>query len=174
MTAVRLGLGQTDGRIAVSLNAPQWRGLETLQDTLQSVTFSATRTLPIGLPRLLNVVTVMVARGVNGVLQFETRRADSGGRVFAAEAASPLPISKGVWEALLSFSAGSGAEARPLNDIPVLRGIRTAYSATLLRVNSCRSLSIWQQGGGVCKPPLDQKLHEQGGFINCSTGVQRP
>ena len=108
MTAVRLGLGQTDGRIAVSLNAPQWRGLKTLQDTLQSVTFSATRTLPIGLPRLLNVVTVMVARGVNGVLQFETRRPDSGGRVFAAEAASPLTISKGVWEALLLSQRGPG------------------------------------------------------------------
>jgi len=50
----------------------------------------------------------MVARGVNGVLQFETRRPDSGGRVFAAEAASPLTISKGVWEALLLSQRGPG------------------------------------------------------------------
>jgi len=51
------------------------------------------------------------------------------------------------------------------------------YSATLLRVNSCRNPSIWQQGA-LHQPPANpsgsQKLHELAGVINCSTGVCSP
>ena len=49
--------------------------------------------------------------------------------------------------------------------VGLLWGPQSAYSATLLRVNSCRSPSVWQQeGGGLRQTPGGQKLHEELGY----------
>jgi len=66
------------------------------------------------------------------VLMSESPRADRGGGVLAP--------------------AGSRVEAGPLKDFCVHWGLQAAYSATLLRVNSCRNSSIWQQRR-LCQPP---------------------
>ena len=64
----------------------------------------------------------------------------------------PLPSSKRVW--------GAGLE---LSDFPVLWGLQTVHSATLLRENSCRSPSIWQQWG-LRQPPWGPEITWAGGY----------
>ena len=72
----------------------------------------------------------------------------------------------------VSFSTGVRAEPRLLNDFSVLGGLQAAYCATLFGVSSCRSPSIWQQGG-LCQPPGGQKLNQQGGQLsNVALAVQ--
>ena len=61
-----------------------------------------------------------------------------------------------------------GPRPRPLNNFSLRSS--AAYSAGLLRINSCRSPQSGSKGG--CANTLEgQKLHQQG-VINCSTGVQ--
>ena len=101
-------------------------------------------------------------RGINGVLPSEARRADTWGGVLREEAASPLPTSKGVGGS--AVSSGPGVEPRPINNFSVLWGL-----LMLLRVNSCRSLSICQQGGLL--HPLGARNYMSRGVISCSMGV---
>ena len=55
-------------------------------------------------------------------MEFEARKADSGGRVLEQGAVDPLPINKGV---------RGPPQAPQINDFSVLWGPQTAYSATL-------------------------------------------
>ena len=74
----------------------------------------------------------------------------------------------------VSFSTGVRAEPRLLNDFSVLGGLQAAYSATLFGVSSCRSPSIWQQGG-LCQPPWGPEIKSAGGsVIDCSSGSSTP
>ena len=65
------------------------------------------------------------SKGVNGVLPYEAQRANTGG---------------------CAVREGVRGGARLLKDFSVLWGLQVAFSATLLRVNSCWSPSICQLG----------------------------
>ena len=68
------------------------------------------------------------------------RRADSGGEVFGEGASISLPNPLAGGEGAASpLPTSKGVAVGALNDFPVLRGHLSAYSATFLRENSCRS-----------------------------------
>ena len=79
-------------------------------------------------------------RGVSEVLPSKARRVDSGGGVLG-EAASPLPISKGVGQRCELSQRGRGMLTQRF--FCTLRSPVSLF-CYVLRVNSCRSLSICQ------------------------------
>jgi len=80
------------------------------------------------------------AEGVSEVLPSKARRVDSGGGVIG-EAASPLPISKGVGQRCEFSQRGRGMLTQRF--FCTLRSPVSLF-CYVLRVNSCRSLSICQ------------------------------
>ena len=111
---------------------------------------------------LICSVRVAWSKGVNGVLPSEACRADSRGEVLG-EGAAPPQQQEGL-------GSGSGAEPQSLSDFPVLWGLQTVHSATLLRENSCRSPSIWQQWG-LHQPPWGPEITWAGGLSSVVGGL---
>ena len=70
----------------------------------------------------------------------------------------------------ISSPSGVLAEPRPLNDFSVVWGLQADPSGTLLKINSCRRLSIWQQGRLRQPPSLGARNYMSTGVINCSMG----
>ena len=81
------------------------------------------------------------SKGVNGVSPSGAQRGSWGS--WRGGAANPLPPVRWVGERfpayILAASAGFVAEPRSLNDPSVVWGLQAAQTATLLRLNSCRS-----------------------------------
>jgi len=76
----------------------------------------------------------------------EARRADCGVGSWRG-GTCPLPTNGGGLGSAISSPAGSGRSPGRSAIFPVCWRLQAAYSASLLRVNRCRSPSIWQQAG---------------------------
>ena len=88
-------------------------------------------------------------------------------------AANPLPPVRWVGERfpayILAASAGFVAEPRSLNDPSVVWGLQAAQTATLLRLNSCRSPQSGSKLNCANPPPWGTGNYTSKEVINCST-----
>jgi len=106
--------------------------------------------------------------GVSGVLASEARRANKEVGFWGRRQLATSPSVTWLGSAV-SFPSMVWVRTPTGQPFFVLPGIQAAYSAKLLRVTSTEVPQSVSKGNG-----RGQKLHEQGGVINCSTGSLMP
>jgi len=116
------------------------------------------------------------SKGIKGVLASKARRAEDWGQGPIVgwdswgEGAASLSYQLEEHRKIPSRVRGRATAAQ--HNFPELWDLQAAYSATLARVNSNTTPSIWQQQG-LCHHLDSQKLNEQW-VINCSTEGSTP